>query len=74
MKLRHKGPLIRLFTMVSMRTQVFGLSFLTEDDVFGSSLQGKEPNRLKNSELKFWLRCRGDSLKGLFTKTQLCKR
>ena len=30
---------------------VFGLSFLTEDDIPGNSLDGRDPNRLKNSEL-----------------------
>ena len=43
-------------------------SFLTEDDIPGSSLIGRDANRLKNSELKFWLKCRDDSCKGLSTK------
>ena len=51
---------------------VFGPSFLMEDDIPGSSPIGKDANRLKNSELKFWLKCRGDSCKGLSTKAQLC--
>ena len=55
-------------------TLVYGPPFLTEDDIRGSSLNGRDPNRLKNSELKFWLKCRGDSCKGLSTKAQLCKR
>lgn len=54
-------------------TLVYGPPFLTEDDIPGSSLNGRDPNRLKNSELKFWLKCRGDSCKGLSTKAQLCK-
>ena len=29
---------------------------------------------LKNEELKFWLRCRGDPAKGLKTKAELVKR
>ena len=29
---------------------------------------------LKNSELKFWLKCRGDTGKGLKTKAELVKR
>ncbi|XP_028518313.1 uncharacterized protein LOC114576234, partial [Exaiptasia diaphana] len=58
----------------SMNAPLFGPSYLCEDDVPGSSLERKEPNRLKNNELKFWLKCRGDSLKGLTTKAQLCKR
>ena len=53
---------------------VFGPSFLTEDDIPGSSLNGRDPNRLKNSELKFWLMCRGNSCKGLSTKAQLCNK
>ena len=47
---------------------------LTEDDIPGASLAGKNPSSLKNEELKFWLRCCGDSLKGLKTKAQLVKR
>ena len=53
---------------------LYGPSFLTEDDIPGSSLNGRDPSQLKNSELKFWLQCRGDSCKGLSTKAQLCKR
>ena len=51
-----------------------GPSFLMEDDIPGSSLNGRDPNGLKNSKLKFWLKCRGDSSKGLPTKAQFCKR
>ena len=40
-----------------------GPSFLTENDIPGSSLDGRDANRLKTSELKFWLKCRGDSCK-----------
>ena len=47
---------------------------LTEDDIPGASLAGRNPSSLKNEELKFWLRCRGDSLKGLKTKAQLVKQ
>ena len=47
---------------------------LTEDDIPGASLAGRNPSSLKNEELKFWLRCRGDSLKGLKTKAKLVKR
>ena len=56
------------------QTIVYGPSLFREEDIPGSSLQGREPTRLKNSELKFWLKCRGDSCKGLSTKAQLCKR
>ena len=47
---------------------MFGPLCLTENDIPGSSLDGRDANRLKNSELKFWLKCRGDSCKGLSTK------
>ncbi|KAK2547039.1 hypothetical protein P5673_033198 [Acropora cervicornis] len=47
---------------------------LSEDDIPGASLAGRNPASLKNAELIFWLRCRGDSLKGLKTKAQLIKR
>ena len=47
---------------------------LTEDDIPGSSLVGREPASLQNEELRFWLRCRRDSLKGLKTKALLVKR
>ena len=43
-------------------------SVLTEDDISGASLAGREPSSLSNNELQFWLKCRGDSLKGLKTK------
>ena len=47
---------------------------LSKDDIPGASLAGRNPASLKTKELKFWLRCRGDSLKGLKTKAQLIKR
>ena len=47
---------------------------LTEDDIPGASLLGRKPEELKNSELKFWLKCRGDTGKGLKTKAELVKR
>ena len=52
----------------------YGPRLLSEEDIPGSSLCGRKPPALKNSELKFWLQCRGDSLKGLKTKAQLVKR
>ena len=59
--------------MASFRDNlVSGPSFVTEDDIPGSSLNGGDTNRLKNSELKFWFKCRGDSCKGLSAKAQLC--
>lgn len=47
---------------------------LSEDDIPGASLTGREPAILKHEELRFWLKCRGDSLKGLKTKALLVKR
>ena len=47
---------------------------LTENDVPGASLLGRKPEELSNSELKFWLKCRGDTGKGLKTKAELVKR
>ena len=50
------------------------VSLLTEDrDIPGASLAGRKPIELKNEELKFWLRCRGDPGKGLKTKAELMK-
>ena len=71
-KARHRGPTQKMASLAN--TLVYGPPFLTEDDIPGSSLNGRDPNRLKNSELKFWLKFRGDSCKGLSTKAQLCKR
>ncbi|CAH3169650.1 unnamed protein product, partial [Pocillopora meandrina] len=47
---------------------------LTEEDIPGASLQGRNPTILKTDELRFWLKCRGDPAKGLKTKAQLSKR
>ncbi|CAB4002232.1 hypothetical protein AC249_AIPGENE28139 [Paramuricea clavata] len=47
---------------------------LTENDIPGSSFGGKLPALFKKDELRFWLKCRGDSLKGLKTKAQYVKR
>ena len=47
---------------------------LTEDDIPGASLRGRSPATLKNEEFRFWLKCRGDKLKGLKTKAQLVER
>ena len=51
-----------------------GDTVLTEDDIPGASLCGRNPEQLKNEELRFWLRCRGDVGKGLKTKAELVKR
>ena len=47
---------------------------LTENDIHGASLLGRKPEELSNLELKFWLKCRGDTGKGLKTKAELVKR
>ena len=47
---------------------------LTEEDIPGAALAGKIPSELKMDELRFWLKCRGDSYKGLKTKAQFVKR
>ena len=47
---------------------------LTENDIPGSSLSDRRPSELKNDELRFWLKYRNDSVKGLRTKAQLVKR
>ena len=57
-----------------MTNVLYGPRFLTEEDIPGSSLAGRKPSTLKNSEFEFWLRCRGDSCKGLSTNAQLVKR
>ena len=51
MKARHRGP-----EMASLdNTLVYGSSFLTEDDIPGSSLNERNPNQLKNYEtLESW--------------------
>lgn len=47
---------------------------LSEDDIPGASLQGRNPTTLTTDALRFWLKCRGDPAKGLKTKAQLAKR
>ena len=47
---------------------------LSEQDIPGTSLSGRPPAQLKVKELRFWLKCRGDSGKGLKTKAQLVRR
>ena len=47
---------------------------LTGNDIPGASLEGRKPAELKKADLLFWLRCRGDSCKGLNVKAQLVKR
>ena len=45
---------------------------LCQDDIPGASL--REPQALKCEELRFLLKCGGDSLKELKTKAALVKR
>ena len=47
---------------------------LTENDIDGASLSGRQPNQLTNKELKFWLTCRGQQCTKLKTKAQLIAR
>ena len=49
-------------------------TFLTENDIPGTSLLGKKPEELKISELKFGLKCRGDAGIRLQKKAELVKR
>ena len=49
-------------------------SRLSEGDIPGAALQGRNPTTLTTDELHFWLKCRGDPAKGLKTKAQLAKR
>ena len=60
--------------MASSSSAVNDSVILTEDDIPGASLAGRNPSSLKNEELRFWLRCREDSFKGLKTKALLVKR
>ena len=45
---------------------------LTEDDIPGTSLSGRDPSELHVQELKRWLKCRGAKLSG--RKADLVKR
>ena len=40
---------------------------LTETDIPGASSHGRKPAEMKKADLLFWLRCRGDSCKGMKT-------
>jgi len=54
--------------------QTVSFSRLSEGDILGASLQGRNPTTLTTDELRFWLKCRGDPVKELKTKAQLAKR
>lgn len=47
---------------------------LTEDDVDGASLNGRQPSELIMKELRFWLLCRGIENKKLKTRAELLTR
>ena len=42
--------------VTTMASFAYGPSYLSEEDIPGSSLNGRDPNRLKNSELQFWFK------------------
>ena len=73
MKARLGRPEITI-TMASGSGSNEASVILSEDDIPGASLAGRNPSSLKNEELRFWLRCRGNSLKGLKMKALLVKR
>ena len=54
--------------------QTVSASRLSEGDIPGASLQGRNSTTLTTDELPFWLECRGDPAKGLKTKAQFTKR
>ena len=45
------------------------ISILCEDDIPGSSLNGKNPKQLNMAQLKRWLACRGAPVSGFLTRT-----
>ena len=47
---------------------------LSEKDFPGANLHGRKPAEMKKANLLFWLRCRGDSCKGMAIKAQLAKQ
>ena len=53
---------------------VSATSLLEENDILGASLSGQKPSELKNEDLKFWFKCRGDPAKGLKTNAELVNR
>ena len=71
--IRYSGLISELNPLKWRISAVNDSVILTEDDIPGTSLAGQNPSSLKNEELRFWFRCRGDSLK-LKTKPLLVKR
>ena len=74
METRFGRPSFELWNMASSSSVANDTVILTQDDIPGASLAGRNPSSLKNEELRFWLRCPGDSLRGLKTKALLVKR
>ena len=66
----YRGSEGQLDVMASMSIEV-GRTVLSEEDIPGAALSDRNPFELKNSELVFWLKCRGDPPKGLKTKHSL---
>lgn len=50
------------------------LTKLSEKDIPGASLSGRNPSTLETDELFFWLKCRDELAKGLKTKAKMVKR
>ena len=73
-----KTSRVRIENIFNMATPHAGtistVVVLTENDISGASLEGRKPSELKKADLLFWLRCRGDSCKGLSVKARLVKR
>ena len=47
---------------------------ITESDIDGASLNGRQPKQLTIQQLKFWLACRGVTSKKLKTKAEMIAR
>jgi len=71
---RSQRPISIHITNIMASHASVSQSLLTENDIPGASLGRRNPSELKNDELKFWLKCRGDPGKGLKTKAELVKR
>ena len=79
---KYGGPLERPWSsyanarLVRLHVWPWAACILTGKDIPGASLAGRGPGTIKIEELRFWLKCRGDSLKGyrLKTKALLVKR
>ena len=69
---------VRIETQINMATPGKNMFtapvLLTENYIPGASLHGRKPAEMKKADLLFWLRCRGDSCKGMTVKAQLVKR